>query len=234
MSKVDVGILKKYLQFRQDAGDDGFWIDPERSSSRDGVRINKSLNEIEKTVFECKKCPLGNYRLNPCFGNGNPMSRIMFIGEGPGYDEDHSGIVFIGRAGKLLDRILEVTLNLKRSDVYITNIIKCHAMKEPARPHKRGNDRPPTPKETSQCIPYLIQQIDLIKPRVIVALGSPAAKTILNTDKGITSLRGKVFDVRLGKVDTKVVCIYHPAYLLRYPSKKEEVIEDTKIIRSLL
>lgn len=230
MSKPAVDILKKYFQFRQDAGEDGFWID---SVVKSGNKSEK-LEKIKKEVLKCRKCPLGKYRLNPCFGKGNPESHIMFIGEGPGYEEDHSGIVFIGKAGKLLDRIIDEAFDLKSSMVYITNIVKCHPMKEPANPHKRANDRPPEPHEIEKCMPYLIEQISLIKPEVIVTLGSPAAKTILKTDRGITGLRGKVFNIVFGKLEVKVVPTYHPAYLLRYPSKKEELFEDTKVVRSLL
>jgi DNA polymerase len=192
------------------------------------------FNVLEEEVKGCRKCPLGSVRINACFGNGNVESKIMFIGEGPGYEEDHKGMVFIGRAGKLLEKIIETTLGLKRSEVYITNIVKCHPMKDPSDPEKRGNDRAPVPAEVKACFPYLIEQINLIKPKVIVTLGSPASKTMLDTDKGITSIRGKIFDVKYGDLEAKLVPTYHPAYLLRNPPKKSEMYEDTKVIKSLL
>lgn len=189
---------------------------------------------IEEQVAVCKRCNLGKYRLYPCFGNGNPETDIMFIGEGPGYEEDHSGIVFIGKAGKLLDELLKKTLNLTRQAVYITNIVKCHPMSDPESPHKRGNDRPPSPEEVRECMFYLSEQIKHIKPKVIVTLGSPATKTMLNTDKGITGLRGKIFELKFGGIDVKIVPAYHPAYLLRSPSKKPDFVNDLELIGTLL
>ncbi|MBN2407224.1 MAG: uracil-DNA glycosylase [Elusimicrobia bacterium] len=189
---------------------------------------------VRKEVLNCRKCALGSQRLNACFGDGNEKTGIMFIGEGPGFEEDHRGHVFVGRAGKLLDKIISTTLGLERKDVFITNIVKCHPMKDPSNPEKRMNDRPPSEDEIAQCIPYLRRQIELICPRVIVALGSPSAKTLLGTTEGITRLRGRVFDLEFNGVKVKLVPTYHPAYLLRNPTKKSEVLEDTKIIRSLL
>lgn len=240
MSKPALKMLKKYFQLRKDAGEDGFWADKRNTKAQAPKTVSKSncksekLDKIKKDVLKCNKCPLGACRLNPCFGKGNPDSRLMFVGEGPGYEEDHTGIVFVGRAGKLLDRIIKEAFNLKSHMVYIANIVKCHPMRDPANPQKRGNDRPPAPQEIKQCIPYLVEQVNLIRPEVIITLGSPATKTILNTDRGITGLRGKVFDVRWGEIDVKVVPTYHPAYLLRKPSEKEAFFEDMKIIRSLL
>lgn len=245
--------IKQYLKSRTDVGEEGFWVDPIKEkvidkskqdtsdSEYDGAKkakegsVHKKLDDMKKIVLKCTKCPLGYHRLNACFGNGNSETKILFIGEGPGYEEDHTGNVFVGRAGKLLDSILLEAFNFTRSDVYITNIVKCHPMKDPSDPEKRGNDRPPTDSETQTCIDlYLIPQIKLIKPQVIVTLGSPATKTILDTSMGITSLRGKIFDVNFDDLKVKVVPTYHPAYLLRNPPKKKELMEDTKVIKSLL
>ncbi len=242
MSKAVIDKLNKYFQQKKDTGENGLWINPsgyskEDKCSEDKCSCNNKIKELEKIkseILKCRKCELGKYRLNPCFGNGDPDADIMFIGEGPGFDEDHSGIVFIGRAGKLLDRIIYEAFNLERSQVYIANIVKCHPMKRPEEPEQRGNDRPPTPGETETCLSYLTRQINIIKPKIIVTLGSPSTKTILKTDKGITGLRGKIYDVKFGNMDMKVVPTYHPAYLLRSPSKIADVKEDTKLISSLL
>jgi DNA polymerase len=250
MPGINIKNLEKYLQSRKDVGDDGFWISPgekkevkKKSEQKIMTKTikNKSdqmiddLEKIKKKVLKCKKCPLGEYRLNPCFGNGNPSTKIMFIGEGPGFDEDHKGDVFIGRAGKLLDSLIKEHLNLDRTKFFITNIVKCHPMKDPSDPEKRGNDRAPSESETSVCEKlYLIPQIQLIKPNVIVTLGSPSSKTILKTNDGITSIRGKIFDMEFDGFKSKVVPVFHPAYLLRNPPKKTEFIEDLKVIKSLL
>ncbi|MFW6129541.1 MAG: uracil-DNA glycosylase [Atribacterota bacterium] len=195
----------------------------------------KLIEELKTKVQECKECPLGEYRLNPCFGNGSYHAELMFVGEGPGYDEDHQGEVFVGRAGKLLDRILDKVLGLKRKNVFITNIVKCHPMKDPLHPNKRGNDRPPSEEEANICSGlYLINQIKLIKPRIIVTLGSTATKVMLDTQKGITRSRNKVYNKTYDDFEVKLVCTYHPAYLLRFPAKKKEEFEDFKLIRSLL
>jgi DNA polymerase len=158
----------------------------------------------------------------------------MFIGEGPGYDEDHTGIVFIGRAGKLLDKLLENEAGLKRSGVYIANIVKCHPMKDPSRPHMKGNDRPPQPEETASCMDYLIKQIKIIKPNLIVTLGSPSSKTMLETESGITGIRGNVYEREIGGLRLKLMPTYHPAYILRNPAKNGEIVEDFRKIRKLL
>jgi DNA polymerase len=218
-------LLEKYFQQRRDVGENGFWVD---NMKDDKI---KELEKLNKKILKCRACPLGNHRLNSCPGNGSYDSKIMFVGEGPGYDEDHRGEVFVGRAGQLLDRILENAMDLNRRTVYITNIVKCHPMKNPNDPEKRGNDRPPTESEAQTCMSlYLMNQIRLIKPKIIVALGAPAAKTLLKSDKGIIHLRGKVFDME----GVKIIPTYHPSYLLRYPDRKKETFQDTKLIRSLL
>ncbi len=232
-------LLKKYLQQRRESGEEGFFCSCRKNTERkavvtESVSVKALLNKLEKDVLKCKQCSLGSSRLNPCFGEGSPSAEIMFVGEGPGYTEDHMGRVFVGRAGKLLDRIISGALKTDRSRVYIANIVKCHPMKDPSDPEKRGNDRPPSADEVKSCLPYLQQQVALIKPKVIVPLGSPSAKTILGTDERITDLRGKVYEREFGPVKVKIVPTYHPAYLLRNSSKKAEVYEDTKLILSLL
>ena len=195
-----------------------------------GLSLESPLDKLKKEVLKCKKCPLGGTRLNPVFGEGNPKAKLMFVGEGPGYEEDHQGRPFVGRAGELLTKIIE-SINLKREDVYITNIVKCHPMIDPSNPEKRGNDRAPNNEEITKCINYLKQQIEIIKPKIICALGSVAAKTLLRSDKGIKELRGKKYKYN---DETIIIPTYHPAALLRNPSLKKETWQDIKLIRELL
>jgi DNA polymerase len=154
------------------------------------------------------------------FGVGNPRAQLMFVGEAPGADEDIKGEPFVGRAGQLLTKIIEA-IGLQRSDVYIANVIKC-------RPP--GN-RNPDPKEVETCEPFLVRQIDVIRPKVIVALGTFAAHALLKTDAPISRLRGHVHDFRGG---AKLVPTFHPAFLLRSPDRKRDVWEDMKKVRALL
>ena len=165
----------------------------------------------------CKLCTLG--RRQVVFGVGNPQADLMFVGEAPGADEDEQGVPFVGRAGQLLTRIIEA-IDLRRDDVYIANVIKC-------RPP--GN-RNPEPDEVGTCEPFLFRQIDLVRPKVIVALGKFAAQSLLRDDTPITKLRGRVFPFR----GAHLVPTFHPAYLLRSPDKKRETWEDMKLVRSLL
>jgi DNA polymerase len=166
----------------------------------------------------CKLCRQG--RSQVVFGVGNPNAELMFVGEAPGADEDRLGEPFVGRAGQLLTKIIEA-IDLQRSDVYIANVLKC-------RPPENRN---PEPDEVATCEPFLNRQIDLIKPRVIVALGTFAAKALLKTDSPISRLRGRVHDFRGG---SKLIATFHPAFLLRSPDRKRDVWEDMKKVRALL
>ena len=165
----------------------------------------------------CKLCTQG--RKQVVFGVGNPTADLMFVGEAPGSDEDEQGVPFVGRAGQLLTKIIEA-IDMRRDDVYIANVIKC-------RPP--GN-RNPEPDEVLTCEPFLFRQIDLVQPKVVVALGKFAAQSLLRTDMPITKLRGQVHPFR-GAV---LVPTFHPAYLLRSPDKKRETWEDMKLVRSIL
>jgi uracil-DNA glycosylase family 4 len=153
------------------------------------------------------------------FGSGNPEAQLMFVGEAPGADEDEQGLPFVGRAGQLLTKIIEA-IDLKREDVYIANVIKC---RPPA-------NRPPEPDEIATCEAFLFRQIDTIKPRVIVALGTHAAHTLLKTDAPISRIRGKQHDFR-GAI---LIPTFHPAYLLRSPERKRDVWEDMKLVKAIL
>ncbi len=177
-----------------------------------------SLGELESMICNCVKCSLGHTRTKFVFGVGNPKAGIVFIGEAPGADEDLQGEPFVGRAGQLLNKILEA-IQLKREDVYICNIIKC-------RP---PNNRDPQPIEIDTCEPYLWKQLEIMKPKIIVCLGRVAAQTLLRTTAGLNDMRGKVHDYR----GMKLVVTYHPAALLRNPNWKKPTWEDVQWIRKM-
>jgi DNA polymerase len=174
---------------------------------------------------------LGTQRLHPAFGVGSPDAKVMFIGEGPGFEEDRQGEPFVGKAGQLLDKIL-ASIGLSRKTVYIANIVKCHPMVDPADPERRGNDRPPTPAEMEACRGFLDEQIRLIRPRWIVTLGGVAAKTLIATETGITRLRGKWHTYE--PLDIPLLPTYHPAALLRNPDWKRDVWTDMKNLKNAL
>ncbi|MDO8803660.1 MAG: uracil-DNA glycosylase [Elusimicrobiota bacterium] len=196
------------------------------------------MDSLAEEVKSCRRCALGHARLNAVFGVGNPGAKVVFVGEGPGFQEDHQGEPFVGRSGALLDKILETVLGLKRSDVYIANIVKCHPMKNPEAPESHGNDRPPTPGEMSACRPYLDEQLRFIQPACIVTLGSVPTKVLLNIDKGISLVRGHWYDYPVELFGPgrpiKVLPTYHPAALLRNPNLKRDTWEDMKMLKSFL
>lgn len=196
------------------------------------------LKELRKRYSACNDCPLSKSRTKIVFGEGRPDADLMFIGEGPGFDEDHQGRPFVGRAGQLLTKILVDGMRIKRGDVYITNIVKCHPMKDPSNPEKRGNDRPPDFLEVQKCFHILLSQIRIIRPKVICSLGSPASKMILGKDTGISQIRGQIFEIKILPGDplytVKVVPTFHPAYLLRNPPAKKDAWADIKVIMDLL
>ena len=179
------------------------------------------LIAIREDLGPCTRCKLHTLgRKQIVFGVGNPNADLMFVGEAPGADEDVQGEPFVGRAGQLLTKIIE-SIGLQRSDVYIANVIKC-------RPPQNRN---PEPDEVASCQPFLMQQIDTVQPRVIVALGTFAAQTLLKTVIPISRLRGQLHDFRGG---AKVIPTFHPAFLLRSPDRKRDVWEDMKKVRELL
>ncbi len=177
------------------------------------------LEEIRRDLGDCRRCKLCAERTNIVFGTGNSVAKLVFVGEGPGYDEDHKGEPFVGKAGQLLTKIIEA-MNLTRGKVYICNIIKC-------RPP--GN-RNPAPDEIKACFPFLERQLDAIRPDFICALGTFAAQTLLDSDEPISKMRGRLYNYR----GMKVMPTYHPAYLLRNPEKKRDVWEDMKKLMSLM
>ena len=180
-----------------------------------------TLADLRSHIGDCTRCKLHTLgRTQVVYGVGNPNADLMFVGEAPGADEDVQGEPFVGRAGQLLTKIIEA-IGLRREDVYIANVIKC-------RPP--GN-RNPEPDEVSTCEPFLMRQIDAVRPRVIVALGTFAAHALLKTDAPISRLRGHVHDYRGG---AKLIPTFHPAFLLRSPDRKRDVWEDMKKVRALL
>jgi len=150
-----------------------------RIQDRKERAVEGKLKELKTVSEKCHRCPLTESRINFVFGEGNPAAGLMFVGEGPGYEEDRQGRPFIGRAGQLLTKIIEA-MKMKREDVYITNIVKCHPMKDPLHPESRGNDRPPSPEEVALCFPILLEQIRVIRPKIICCLGASAARAMLH------------------------------------------------------
>ena len=178
------------------------------------------LAPVRERVRVCTKCPhLASSRTQTVFGVGNPDAELMFIGEAPGVDEDKQGEPFVGRAGQLLTRIIE-TMGFTRQEVYIANILKCR----PDTPSSSFGNRPPTPREMQTCRPYLLEQIDVIEPKVLVALGAVAVEGLLGTRGTMRELRGRWHSYN----GTPLMITYHPAYLLRNqtPSEKRKVWED--------
>lgn len=192
----------------------------DRVTVPDAASGQDRLDQIRADLGECTRCQLHTGRTTLVYGVGNPDAALMFVGEAPGREEDRQGIPFVGRAGQLLTKIIEA-IELQRDDVYIANVIKC-------RP---PNNRNPEPDEVRTCEPFLFSQIDAIRPRVIVALGSFAMRTLLRDDKTpISKARGRVYSFR----GAKLIPTFHPAFLLRSPDRKRDVWEDMKRVRSIL
>jgi DNA polymerase len=187
------------------------------ASARDAAG---ELRAIREDLGDCQRCRLAGTRKHIVFGQGNPDARLMFVGEGPGGEEDEQGLAFVGRAGQLLTDIIEKGLRIPRGEVWIGNVIKC-------RPPQNRN---PEPDEILSCQPFLERQIVAVRPRVIVGLGKFAAQWLLKTAEPITRLRGRVGEYQ----GIKVMPTYHPAFLLRNPAAKKDVWEDMKVVRSLL
>ena len=205
---------------------------PARQSLGDGASpsldetVDKAalLAAIQTRVAVCVKCPhLARTRTQTVFGVGNPEAELMFIGEAPGADEDRRGEPFVGRAGELLTKIIKA-MGFERSDVYIANVLKCR----PDMPPGSSGNRPPTPEEMQTCLPYLTEQIEIIQPKVLVALGATAVEGLLGTRGVMRELRGKWHSHQ----ETPLMITYHPSYLLRNqtPSEKRKVWEDMLLV----
>jgi len=193
-------------------GTEGIRPGPADHSPRPG----ESLDDIRADLGDCRRCPLSQKRTHIVFGQGPEDARIMFIGEGPGQEEDLQGVPFVGRAGRLLTDIIVKGMAMRREDCYIANIVKC-------RP---PNNRDPLPDEANTCLPFLRRQIEAIRPRVICALGRVAAQYLLATNQSLGRLRHVFHDFN----GIPVMPTYHPSFLLRYPEKKRETWEDIKLI----
>ena len=180
---------------------------------------DSSLEEVRDDLGDCRRCTLCQDRTHIVFGSGNPQARLVFVGEGPGADEDRQGLPFVGRAGQLLTRMIEA-IQMRRDEVYICNVVKC-------RPPK---NRTPLEEEVAACSPFLDRQLAVLQPEVVCCLGLTAAQTLLQVRTPIGRLRGKIHSFR----GARLVATYHPAYLLRNPAAKRDVWEDLKKIRSLL
>ena len=184
------------------------------------VQESQSLEALRAAIGDCRRCKLASGRTNLVFGVGNPRANVMFVGEGPGRDEDLRGEPFVGRAGQLLTDIITKGMKLKREDVYIANVVKC-------RP---PNNRDPEPDEVEACEPFLKKQVDLVHPKVIVALGRFAVQCLLRSKQPITRLRGQWHEYE----GIRLMPTFHPAYLLRNPGDKKLVWEDIqKVIEAL-
>jgi len=231
--------LRQYLRYYQDLGFEDLYLRAPKPAPRSAAAppsadpdiplslfsqsapSGETLDQIRADLGECTRCPLHKGRTHVVFGVGDPQAKIVFVGEGPGADEDAQGIPFVGRAGQLLTQMIENTASregipLKRADVYICNVVKC-------RPPE---NRTPEREETETCSPFLFRQLEAIRPKAICALGATAVKALLATSAGITHLRGKWHEWR----GIPVMATYHPAFLLRgyNPAAKREAWEDLK------
>ncbi len=231
--------IEAHLEFFSELGAEGFSRDPEwrfrarrsaadlstpaappaQSASAGRSTSPMSLDGIRDTLGDCTRCKLHQGRTTLVFGVGRADADLMFVGEAPGRDEDLQGVPFVGRAGQLLTKIIE-SIGLTRDEVYIANVIKC-------RPPQNRN---PEPDEVETCEPFLFDQLAAVQPRVVVALGAFAVRTLLKSEQPISRLRGQVFDYR----GAKLVPTFHPAFLLRSPDRKRDVWEDMKKVRALL
>lgn len=216
--------LRQKLLLEKGLGFDSLTIRPEQAKRVEGSRkepdvSDQTLPQLSRQVSICTKCRLHQGRTQTVFGEGNPHAALMFVGEAPGREEDLQGRPFVGLAGQLLTRIIE-SIGLAREEVYIANILKC-------RPP--GN-RPPEPDEIRTCEPYLMSQIELIRPKLLCALGKHAATVLVRKEGSISALRGQFSDFH----GTPVMTTFHPAYLLRNPSAKRLVWEDMKKAKAYL
>jgi uracil-DNA glycosylase family 4 len=208
--------IRKHLEYHKSIGNDYL---PKDMAMPKTSKNTSTLDQIKNELAGCTRCRLHKGRNNIVMGQGNPNASLMFVGEGPGRDEDIQGLAFVGRAGKLLTKIIEA-MGFTREEVFIGNVVKC-------RPPENRN---PENDEIATCIPFLDKQIAAIKPKVIVCLGTFAAQTLLNTDEKISHLRGKCLD----RDGVTIVPTYHPAFCLRNPNMKKPVWEDMKKVMEIL
>ncbi|MBP1713116.1 MAG: hypothetical protein H6Q42_1319 [Deltaproteobacteria bacterium] len=216
--------LCHHLEEERDSGFEGWPLAVKKETKRESAkgradreRLSETLADVRQELGDCRRCKLHRKRTNIVFGSGNPRAKLVFVGEGPGRDEDLQGEPFVGQAGKLLTRIIEA-IQLTREEVYIANIIKC-------RPPENRN---PEPDEIAACEPFLVKQLKVIQPKLICALGTFAAQTLLQTGEKISALRGRFHSYQ----GILLMPTYHPAFLLRNPNYKRDVWEDVKKVKA--
>ena len=193
------------------------------ASAREAARTAASLDELRALLEKFDGCALKSTATRLVFADGNPKARIMFVGEAPGREEDLEGLPFVGRSGKLLDRMI-AAIGLDRSNVYIANVI----------PWRPPGNRTPTPQETQICLPFIQRQIELVNPNVLVTLGNPSTQTLLSTREGIMKTRGRWVDYDTGTRVIRAIATFHPAYLLRSPAYKRLSWQDLRAIAKAL
>ncbi len=223
ISFMDIKVAKKYMrQYTELFGDEIYtFIDKNQIKAPNSFSFfNHNLNSFKASIENCEKCNLALTRNKFVFGSGDPDADLLLVGEGPGEEEDSSGEPFVGKAGKLLDKILKAIGYVRNDNVFIANIVKC-------RPPENRN---PLPSEIEKCTPYLFKQINLIKPKLIVALGKVAGQTLLKENKLIKEMRNKTYQYH----SIPLIVTYHPAALLRNPSLKVDVWEDFQYIRDFI
>ena len=213
-------MLVNYLKQTQELFGDELYLSKTTDSHEKNKNAKSDLEIFCKEISECQKCALGATRNKFVFGIGDPQANLMLVGEAPGAEEDRLGEPFVGRAGKLLDKILAAIKRSRSKDVYICNVLKC-------RP---PNNRDPFASEVEQCEPYLLKQIAIMRPKLIVALGRVAGTTLLKIEQPLKDMRGKLHDY----FGTPLIVTYHPAALLRNSNFKTATWEDFKWIRSIL
>ena len=218
-AKVPSDVDTVQVDQEEQASDDQEVVVIDQNESDDEWKNSKTLEELNTLICNCQECPLGSTRTKFVFGSGKKNADLMIIGEAPGADEDEQGLPFVGRAGKLLTKIL-TAIEIPREEVFISNILKC-------RP---PNNRKPLANETDSCEPYLWKQIELVKPKYILALGLTAANTLLRTKSSMKDLRGRMHDYQ--GIPTMVT--YHPAALLRNPNWKKDTWQDVQTLSDLL
>ncbi len=214
--------IKETLKALEQIGIGEIYVMSELKSKGEENR-EEILRKLYEEWKDCKKCDLHKSRTQVVPGDGNPYSRVMFVGEAPGEEEDRQGKPFVGRAGQLLNKLIRDVLGLNREDVYITNVCKC-------RP---PNNRKPTPLEMRACFPYLKKEIEVIKPKVICCLGATAGEGILGKTLKITKVRGQIFLYPFNP-KIKVFLTYHPAYVLRNPKEEGTLIKDFQKLKELI
>lgn len=213
-------MVEGYFKQSEELFGNELYLDPQKSLHEKNENSEEDLNIFCNEICDCQKCALGSTRNKFVFGAGDPQANLMLVGEAPGAEEDKLGEPFVGRAGKLLDKILAAIQRSRKNDVYICNVLKC-------RP---PNNRDPLGSEVVECEPYLLKQIEIMRPKLLVALGRVAGKTLLKVESPLKDMRGILHDY----FGTPLIVTYHPAALLRNSNFKPAAWEDFKWIKSIL